>query len=190
MIRQDAAFTCYLRARQRAKADPPSARPRWAWSWPARELGICAILLGADDAARRAGRRPDATLHADPRSLTRAGRHRHHIDHGTLMRHWRWTGGTAPAAGVAGARRHPGRPDPQLRRARAPARRARRLARRGRRLRRQRAGRGHSLPPRGAGDGALSGYRWGVERKRALPPASAADDAADLRHGAGPDRHD
>ena len=176
MIRQDAAFTCRYRAPGSAPQGPIRAIGQTTLGMVLAgktELGICAILLGADRDALRAelaAAFPDATLHADPRSLQpELAAIATYIDHGNADAPLALDGRhRLPAAGVAGARRHPGRPDPQLRRARAPARRARRLARRGRRLRRQRAGRGHSLPPRGAGDGALSGYRWGVERKRAL----------------------
>ena len=58
--------------------------------------------------------------------------------------------------------------DRELRRDRAAHRRAEVGARRGAGLRRQRAGGGDPVPSRGAQRRRLSGYRWGVERKRAL----------------------
>ena len=176
MIRQDAAFTC----RYRAPGSAPQGPIRYAIGQTTlgmvlagkTELGICAILLGADWTLRAelATAFPDATLQADPRSLQpELAAIAAYIDHGNADAPLALDGRhRLPAAGVAALAAIPagqtrsygelarqlGAPDAS--RAVAGACAANVLA--------------VAIPCHRVvrGDGALSGYRWGVERKRAL----------------------
>lgn len=178
MIRQDAAFTC----RYRAPGSAPQGPIRYAIGQTTlgmvlagnTELGICAILLGADRDALRAelaAAFPDATLHADPRSLQpELAAIAAYIDHGntdaplaldvggTAFQQQVWQALAAIPAGQTRSygelARQLGAPDAS--RAVAGACAANVLA--------------VAIPCHRVvrGDGALSGYRWGVERKRAL----------------------
>ena len=118
MIRQDAAFTC----RYRAPGSAPQRPIRYAIGQTTlgmvlagkTELGICAILLGADRDALRAELAtafPDATLQAirdrcnlswppSPPISTTA----------TPMRRWRWTWAAPPSSSRCGRRSPPSRP--------------------------------------------------------------------------------
>ena len=103
------------RARQRAagRSATPSARPRWAWSWPARRSLASARFCWARTALRAelATAFPDATLQAvrdrcnlswppSPPISTTA----------TPMRRWRWTWAAPPSSSRCGRRSPPSRP--------------------------------------------------------------------------------
>ena len=200
MIRQDAAFTC----RYRAPGSAPQGPIRYAIGQTTlgmvlagkTELGICAILLGADRDALRAELAtafPDATLQADPRSLQpELAAIAAYIDHGnadaplaldvggTAFQQQVWQALAAIPAGQTRSygelARQLGAPDAS--RAVAGACAANVLA---------------VAIPAIAWCGAMARYPAiaGASNASArCSPASAADDAGNLRHGAGPDRHD
>ena len=196
MIRQDAAFTC----RYRAPGSAPQGPIRYAIGQTTlgmvlagkTELGICAILLGADRDALRAELAtafPDATLQAirdrcnlswppSPPISTTA----------TPMRRWRWTWAAPPSSSRCGRRSPPSRPARPAATASWRASSARPTPR---------APWPAPAPPTCwpwpfpaiAWCGAMARYPAiaGASNASArCSPASAADDAGNLRHGAGP----
>ena len=190
-----------FRAGGAGRDDPLRRRrnARWARSWsPQSDKGVCAIMLGDDpDALVRdlQDRFPKAELiggdaafealvaqvvgfveapAARPRPAARHARH------------------GLPAARLAGAARDPAGQDGELRRDRQRDRRARTRCARWRRP--ARPTRSPSRSPATAWCAATarsSGYRWGVERKRALLDREARPSRlAALRESSAPDRVD
>ena len=196
MIRQDAAFTC----RYRAPGSAPQGPIRYAIGQTTlgmvlagkTELGICAILLGADRDALRAELAtafPDATLQADPRSLQpELAAIAAYIDHGNADAPLALDVAAPPSSSRCGRRSPPSRPARPAATASWRASSARPTPR---------APWPAPAPPTCwpwpfpaiAWCGAMARYPAiaGASNASArCSPASAADDAGNLRHGAGP----
>ena len=137
--------------------------------------GVCAILFGEDPGALAEdlqGRFPNARLTGGDGSFeTWVARVVGFVEKRLA---WGWTclsTSAAPFFSAASGRLRqeiPDRIDRELLGSREEGRRSAQRSSGGPGLRREPPGRGHTVPPRGAKRRRLSGYRWGVERKRTL----------------------